>query len=64
MNFTIIIHIGAKTLRGLAVRMVFNVSWGIVVVGNVLRNAFFIGDSIVCITFYCQHGERSITKQI
>jgi hypothetical protein len=41
MNFTIIIHIDAKTLSGLAVRMVFNVSWGIVVGGNVLRNGIF-----------------------
>lgn len=69
MNVAIIIHIGAlvftiksytgaKPLNGLAVRMVFNVCCGIAVAWNVLCDGIFFGNSSVCITIYCQNGER------
>ena len=75
VNFTIIIYTGvqvftiksytdAKLLNELVVSAVFNVGWGIAVVWNILCDGIFIGNSNVCITIYCQNGERSMTKQL
>ena len=72
MNFTIIIHTGAlvftiksytgvKPLNGLVVREFFVVGGGIAVAWNFYAMAFFIGNSSVCITIYCQNEERSMT---
>ena len=71
MIFTIIIHTGAlvftiksytgmKPLNGLTVRVVFVVGGGIAVAWNVLCDGIFFGNSSVCITIYCQNGERSM----
>ena len=72
MIFTIIIHTGAlvftiksytgaKTLNGLIVRMAFSISCGIAVAWNVLCGGIFYWKSSVCITIYCQNGERSMS---
>ena len=75
MIFTIFIHTGAlvftiksytgvKPLNGLAVRMVFIVGVGIAVAWNFYVMAFFIGNSSVCITIYCENGERSMSYYV
>ena len=50
-----------KPLNGLALRMVFIVGVGIAIAWNFYVMAFYIGNFSVCITIYCQNGERSMT---
>ena len=50
-----------KPLNGLALRMVFIVGVGIAIAWNFYVMAFYIGNFSVCITIYCQNGERSMS---